>query len=67
MGIRAIEEWQAPTKVSSFLGLVNYLLPKIHRRLLEATHKSPKEGRTDHGTALVGCQRAFEDPKAGSD
>lgn len=24
MGIRAIEEWQAPTKVSSFLGLVNY-------------------------------------------
>lgn len=50
MGIRAIEEWQAPTKVSelrSFLGLVN---SKIHRKLLEegcSTQKSPKEGRTD--------------------
>lgn len=38
MGIRAIEEWQAPTKVSglrSFLGLVNY-----YRRFIVSYSKS---------------------------
>ena len=57
----------ASTYQGEFVFRARELLPKIHRRLLEATQKSPKEGRTDHGTALVGCQRAFEDPKAGSD
>lgn len=49
MGIRAIEEWQAPTKVSelrSFLGLVNYYR-KFIVSYSKTTQKSPKEGRTD--------------------
>lgn len=57
MGIRAIEEWQAPTKVSelrSFLGLVNYYRRFIVGYSKPLTNLLKKDGRTDHGTALVG-------------
>lgn len=60
MGIRAIEEWQAPTKVSelrSFLGLVNYyrrFIVGYSKRAAPLTNLLKKDGRTDHGTALVG-------------
>ena len=70
MGIRAIEEWQVPTKVSKLRFRARELLPKIHRKLLEegcSTQKSPKERRT-YGPIMAlhwseECQRAFEDLK----
>lgn len=43
----------ASTYQGEFVFRARELLPKIHRRLLEATHKSPKEGRTDHGWSDV--------------
>jgi len=63
MGIRAIEERQAPTKVSklrSFLGLVNYyrrFIVSYSKRAAQLKNILKKEGhtvRTDHGTALIG-------------
>ena len=60
MGIRAIEEWQAPTKVSelrSFLGLVNYyrrFIVSYSRRVAPLKNLLKKDVRTDHGTALIG-------------
>ena len=60
MGIRAIEEWQAPTKVSglrSFLGLVNYyrrFIVSYSKRVAPLKKILKKDVRTDHGTALIG-------------
>lgn len=60
MGIRAIEEWQAPTKVSglrSFLGLVNYyrrFIVSYSKRVAQLKKILKKDVRTDHGTALIG-------------
>ena len=57
MGIRAIEEWQAPTKVSelrSFLGLVNYYRRFIVSYSKQLKNLLKKNVRTDHGTALIG-------------
>lgn len=60
MGIRAIEEWQAPTKVSelrSFLGLVNYyrrFIVSYSKRAAQLKNLLKKDVRTDHGTALIG-------------
>jgi hypothetical protein len=52
MGIRAIEEWQVPTKVSKLRFRARELLPKIHRKLFEEPLKNilKKDVRTDHGT-----------------
>lgn len=60
MGIRAIEEWRAPTKVSelrSFLGLVNYyrrFIVSYSNRAAQLKNILKKDVRTDHGTALIG-------------
>lgn len=60
MGIRAIEEWKAPTKVSelrSFLGLVNYyrrFIVSYSKRAAQLKNILKKNVRTDHGTALIG-------------
>lgn len=57
-GIRAIEEWQAPTKVSelrSFLGLVNYyrrFIVSDSKRDAQLSNFLKKDVRTDHGTSL---------------
>jgi len=74
MGIRAIEEWQAPTKVSelrSFLGLVNYyrrFIVSYSKRAAQLKNILKKDVRTDHGTALIGrVSKSFLGPKAGSD
>ena len=62
MGIRAIEEWQAPTKVSelrSFLGLVNYyrrFIVSYSKRAAQLKNILKKDVRHSkmHGTALFG-------------
>ena len=72
MGIRAIEERQAPTKVSklrSFLGLVNYyrrFIVSYSKRAAQLKNILKKDVRYGPIMALhwsEECQRAFEDLK----
>ena len=59
MGIRAMEEWQAPTKVSglrSFLGFVNYygrFIVSYSRRVAPLKNLLKKGIQTGHGTTLI--------------